>query len=202
MKTSESIKTLSGALLKAQKEIHAAVKGAENPFFKSKYADLTSVIEAVKEPLNNHGISFLQAVGNGDGLPHVETILLHETGEFISTITPVYCAKQNDPQAFGSGVTYSKRYSLQALLGLPTEDDDGEGAMARGKKAEPPQPKPKVDLEKLKSKDGVKWLKGFGSAQAAITRLRQDKEITVDVEAFINELFETEAGSAKGATAA
>ena len=138
LEKSENITNLAAALLKAQKAIGVAIKDAKNPYFKSNYADLKAVIEAVKEPLNENGITFLQAVNNnGQELPVIETMLLHESGQFISSVTPVFCAKPNDPQAFGSGVTYSKRYALQAMLGLPTADDDGEGAMARGKKKEP-----------------------------------------------------------------
>jgi hypothetical protein len=131
---SDQISNLSAALLKAQKAIGHALKSAENPYFKSRYADLTIVIDSVKEPLNNNGITFIQAVDeNGEGRPVIDTILLHESGQYLSTRTPVFCNKPNDPQAFGSGVTYSKRYALQAILGLPTEDDDAEAATARGK---------------------------------------------------------------------
>lgn len=141
---SETMKELAIALLKAQKEISKAYKTATNPFFKSSYADLTSVISAVKEPLNNNGIAFLQAIDATEGgQPVIETILLHESGQYLSSRTPVFCSKPNDPQAFGSGVTYSKRYALQAMMGLPTADDDAEAAMSRNKKP-PAKPKPKA----------------------------------------------------------
>lgn len=140
---SENITNIAGALLKAQKSIGLAIKNEKNPYFKSSYADLKAVIDAVKEPLNENNITFLQAVNMKDGseMPVVETILLHESGQFISSVSPVFCAKPNDPQAFGSGVTYTKRYALQALLGLPTSDDDAEGAMDRNKKKDvkPPE---------------------------------------------------------------
>lgn len=140
MKTSEKIDLISKALCLAQKDIGAAVKGSQNPYFKSKYADLQAVIEAVKEPLNKHGVSFLQLVNsNGDG-DKLETILLHESGQFISAESKVYCNKPNDPQAFGSGITYAKRYALQAALGLPTEDDDGNAASQKPKVNDTPQP--------------------------------------------------------------
>jgi hypothetical protein len=138
---SKNITLLAVALLKAQKEMGAALKDAKNPFFKSSYADLKAVIDAIKEPLNNNGVTFLQAVDRGEAQPSIETILLHESGQFISSRTPVFCAKPNDPQAFGSGITYSKRYALQAMLGLPTKDDDGEAAM--GRKAQKQTSKPK-----------------------------------------------------------
>jgi len=130
MKTSESIKTLMPDLVKAQTEMSSAKKGASNPFFKSKYADLPSIMEVCKEPLNSHGIVYLQpVVGN-----RVETILMHSSGEWIADEgTEIICAKQNDPQAYGSAITYAKRYGLQSMLGIPAEDDDAEGAMNRSK---------------------------------------------------------------------
>ena len=127
---SESISKLAAALVLAQTELGGAKKGAANPFFKSKYADLATVIEAIKEPLNKNGISFLQVV-----IPEgVETLLVHSSGEYIGCVTPVVVAKANDPQALGSAITYSKRYGLQSILGIPSEDDDGEKAMNRQSK--------------------------------------------------------------------
>jgi hypothetical protein len=130
MKHSETLSKLATALVKAQAEIKFAAKDSSNPFFKSKYADLPAVIEAVKPALNKHGISFLQIVT----LDGVETMLLHESGEFISGVTPVVTAKANDPQALGSAISYAKRYGLQAIVGVPADvDDDGESAMGRTK---------------------------------------------------------------------
>lgn len=134
MNRSDSIAELAKALLAAQKEIDTAKKKAKNPFFKSSYADLSEVIDTVKEPLNNNGITFLQIVDESENGAVVETTLLHESGQYISGRTPVFAAKPNDPQALGSGITYSKRYGLQAIVGLPTEDDDGEKAMGRTQK--------------------------------------------------------------------
>ena len=134
MQTSPTINKIAAALVKAQVAMTGAKKGAANPFFKSKYADLPAVVEAIKEPLNNNGITFMQVIGVNGGMVVVETVLLHESGEFISGETPVIVAKANDPQALGSAITYAKRYGLQAIAGLPTEDDDGEKAMGRGGK--------------------------------------------------------------------
>lgn len=135
LEKSDNILNLAIALAQAQKEMGAALKDSENPYFKSNYADMKAIIDAVKEPLNNNGITFLQAVEGGHEHPTVETVLLHESGQYICIKTPIYCLKPNDPQAFGSGITYSKRYAIQALLGLPTKDDDAESAVGRGKKA-------------------------------------------------------------------
>lgn len=137
MKTSQTVTNIGTALLKAQMKMGGAKKGASNPYFKSKYADLGSVLEACKELLNEYGIVILQPHSNGPTNTTVETILLHESGEWISSETPVVCAKQNDPQALGSAITYARRYGLQSLLSMPAEDDDGESAMSRQPKTAP-----------------------------------------------------------------
>lgn len=127
MNKSETISKLATALIKAQLAMGSAKKDSANPFFKSKYADLAEIVSVVKDPLLKNGISFLQIVTEVG----VETTLIHESGEFISGTTPIVVAKQNDPQALGSAITYARRYGLQAMLGIPAEDDDGEKAMGR-----------------------------------------------------------------------
>lgn len=128
MKTSESIKTIAPALLAAQKKIGSASKDAVNPFFKSKYADLGSVMEACKQALNDNGISVLQPIGQvyEGGSTAVETVLLHESGEWISDTMTISAKQQNDPQSQGSAITYARRYSLQSMMFIPAEDDDAE----------------------------------------------------------------------------
>lgn len=131
MKRSESVVKIASALLKAQKLMGGATKGAANPYFKSKYADYGAVLEACKDLLNENGVVILQPHVSEEGRNFVETTLLHESGEFVSSLTEVVCAKANDPQALGSAITYARRYGLQSLLAMPTEDDDGERAMQR-----------------------------------------------------------------------
>lgn len=132
MKTSESIKNIAKSLLKAQKEMGGATKGASNPYFKSKYADYGSVLEACKELFNDNGILITQSQEYREGKNFVLTNLLHaETGEWIESQTEIVCSKQNDPQALGSAITYARRYGLQSILAMPAEDDDGEKAMGR-----------------------------------------------------------------------
>lgn len=131
MNKSETIAKLAAALVKAQSELKAAKKDSANPFFKSKYADLNEVISVVKEPLLKNGIAFLQIVT----VEGVETTLLHESGEFISGVTPIVVAQANNPQALGSAITYARRYGLQSIVGLESEDDDAESAMGRNKQA-------------------------------------------------------------------
>jgi hypothetical protein len=129
VRTSDSIKEISGALLKAQIAIRAAIKDATNPHFRSKYADLASVIEAVKEPLNKNSISFIQPVSFDEHGVLVETVLLHTSGEWISGTLAIPVSKQ-DAQGVGSAISYGRRYGLQSMCGVPAEDDDGNAATA------------------------------------------------------------------------
>ncbi len=146
MEKSESIKELAAALNAAQSTLQVAKKGSENPFFKSKYADLFSVWDAARPALTENGLSVSQiAETDPEGRAYLETILMHTSGEWIKGRLPLMALKA-DPQAQGSAITYARRYSLSAIVGLCTEeDDDGEGAMDRKGKpaskkaaAEPP----------------------------------------------------------------
>lgn len=127
MNKSESIIKLAAAQSKMQAEIGGAVKDANNPFFKSKYADLSAVVKAVKEPFTNNGLSYVQFPIEDNGRIGVETILMHESGEFMSNQFTVQLTKQ-DAQGAGSAITYCRRYALQAIAGIPSEDDDGNSA--------------------------------------------------------------------------
>jgi len=129
VKRSETISALAAALVLAQGKIKGAVRDATNPFFQSKYSDLESVIAAVKVPLLENGITFLQGLQDAEGGVAVETMLLHTSGEWISSVYSLPATK-NDPQAYGSAASYAKRYGLKALLGVPDSDDDGNAATA------------------------------------------------------------------------
>lgn len=124
---SEQINELATALSKAQSEIKPALKDSDNPFFKSKYADLASVQSACMPFLTKNGLSVLQAINYVNGETTLETTLLHSSGQWIKSIAPVKPVK-NDPQGLGSALTYMRRYSLAALVGVSQEDDDGNGA--------------------------------------------------------------------------
>lgn len=127
MNKSESIAKLAPSLCAAFDEIKWAVKDSTNPHYKSKYADISSIIEAVKIPLLKQGIVFLQGVGGSENMVTVETMLLHSSGEWISSTLEIPASK-HDAQGFGSAITYGRRYGLQAMCGVPTADDDGEAA--------------------------------------------------------------------------
>jgi hypothetical protein len=138
----ENKNNIYAALCKAQKSFKPAIKDTANPFFKSKYADLASIWDACKDALADNDLFVSQSIANPENGPVLVTKVFHISGEFIESTCPIICGKQNDPQAFGSAVTYTRRYSLAPLLGLITDDDDGEGAMVRpAANAQPKQQK-------------------------------------------------------------
>lgn len=127
---SESIASIAVAMAKSQAEMGKLIKNAKNPFFKNNYADLAAVIDACKESLNNHDIAVIQSPCGDNGLVGVTTLLAHKSGEWLQgtlMLSPV----KKDPQGAGSCITYARRYSLAAMVGLAQEDDDAEGAVSR-----------------------------------------------------------------------
>ena len=161
MKQSETIIKLSSAMAKAQSEMGGAVKDSNNPFFKSSYADLTSVIKAIKEPFANNGLSFVQFPINGDHSIGVVTRVMHESGEWLESEYVLPLVK-NDPQSAGSAITYARRYSLAAMAGIPAVDDDAEMAMVRGKSyISDRQYDELTQLIEVSQADNIKFLKAF-----------------------------------------
>jgi hypothetical protein len=129
---SDSLKAIAPAIVKAQKAMGSALKDAKNPFFKSKFADLNSVIDAALPTFHDNNIAILQLQDiTTNGILVVQTVLLHESGEFIGSNTAIIVAKQNDPQALGSAISYARRYGLQSAVTLKAVDDDAEAGMGR-----------------------------------------------------------------------
>jgi len=146
MNKSESIKELASALSKAQGEFEHAKKDVNNPFYKSKYADLANCIDAAKAPLSMNGLSVVQVLDINDSLGVVlETMLMHTSGEWISGKYPISPLK-NDPQAFGSCIQYARRYAFSAMTGIAADDDDGNAASQPSTKQHPIQ-HPVVDYK-------------------------------------------------------
>jgi hypothetical protein len=119
------MKNIATAFVKAQKEFGPALKTNSNAHFKTKYADLSACVEAVIDALNNNGIAMIQKTHQDDTGVTVETVFLHESGESLSSGPLHVPASKNDPQGFGSAMTYARRYSLMAACGIAPEDDDG-----------------------------------------------------------------------------
>ena len=130
MKHSESMAAIAPALAAAQSEMTGAKKGSRNPHFRSSYADLAAVMEAVMPALNKHGISVLQfpSFDLETKLVSVETRLLHKSGEWVAGTCSALPKDHKNVQAVGSTITYLKRYGLQSMTGCPSEDDDGNAA--------------------------------------------------------------------------
>lgn len=163
------MKNIAAALVKAQKEFGPALKTSSNPHFRSKYADLSACIEAVIDGLNNNGIYLMQLNEERPGGVCIQTVFIHESGEQITAGSLFVPAAKQDPQGYGSALTYARRYSLMAACGIAPEDDDANSAKApapRPAVAPAPQaaptPKPKAEPvvpPKMEGKDAQWQLK-------------------------------------------
>lgn len=141
MRTSESITNIAKALAIAQGEIPSIFKSGKNPHFKSKYAKLEDAVETAKPILQKYGLSVIQIPqSTTEGKWVLTTRILHTSGEWIEGDHPIICMK-NDPQGFGSALTYARRYSFMAINGLADTDDDAEEAMNRGELVKPAEQK-------------------------------------------------------------
>lgn len=141
MSQSETIDMLAAALCKAQSAMTAAVVNKTNPHFKSKYADLASVIEAVRKPLTANGLSFTQTTQYGQEF-YLLTTLLHTSGQWLRSEYPL--PVNATPQQMGSALTYARRYSLSAIAGIAADEDDDGNAVQTKK----PAPAPSLEESK------------------------------------------------------
>jgi hypothetical protein len=161
---SESINELAAALAIAQGEITGALKSSKNPFFKSNYADLASVWDACRESLSRNGLAVIQTTeGVSTETITVVTTLAHKSGQFIKgvlTMTP----KDGSPQAFGSCLTYARRYALAAIVGVAQVDDDANAASgkdANGIKHTKANPRDGMDLTSHDPEEVEGYARGF-----------------------------------------
>lgn len=163
------MKQIAIALIKAQSEMADAKKNAKNPFLKNSYADLNAIREAVIPVLNDNKIAVLQPMIEINGEMYIKTLLLHESGETIESITKIVVSKQNDAQSQGSGITYARRYGLQSLLNVGAVDDDGNKA------SNPVQNKPNATKEIMqKAKE----------ANATIQQIKTKYSVSAELEQF------------------
>lgn len=135
-------KELFAALVKAQAEMGNAPKDGKNPHFKSNYATLQSVADTIKPVFGKHGLGYVQRLHEVDGGIGIETIILHESGQQLSNGILRVPATKQDAQGYGSAITYGRRYSLQAAVGIAPEDDDGNAACVTAKNSGKPAPAP------------------------------------------------------------
>jgi hypothetical protein len=163
------IKELSAAMAKAFEQIEGAVKGKTNPAFRSKYADLAAVTDAIKPALAEHGLWYRQVFHPAEGGVCVETIIHHASGQSLACGPLFLPASKRDAQGFGSATTYARRYSLMAAFGVPAEDDDGQAAVQRAPQAaqKPASAPDEVEMESALSRLREAALDGLDSLQAA-----------------------------------
>ena len=140
--TDNAISDLHEAMAAAFGKIEGAIKGKTNPAFRSKYADLAAVVDAVKPALAEHGLWFRQVFHPAEGGVCVETFIHHSSGASIGCGPLFLPAMKMDPQGYGSAITYARRYSLMAAFGVPAEDDDGSGGPMRAAPRQAPAQAP------------------------------------------------------------
>jgi hypothetical protein len=166
MKSSDQLNDLAAALAKAQGEMTHAEKGKRNPHFGNTYADIASIIEAIREPFSKYGLSYAQLPTYLEGKSVLATRMMHSSGQWIESHTPILASKA-DAQGFGSGLTYARRYALAAIAGIAQDDDDGNAAMQKNQQTQKPKPaaappaKPKTEARKNEapvSQDQIKML--------------------------------------------
>jgi len=143
MEKSDSIKNIAVAMCEVQASMEAASKSKENPFFGSKYADLSEVLRCIKDVIPSKNLSFMQMPSFESGVVSVETIVMHTSGEWISSTSAAPISKGN-PQGVGDAITYLRRYSLAAIFGLAQQDDDGNSNSEQSQKTENKSKKPEV----------------------------------------------------------
>lgn len=170
MTKSEKIINIAKALALFHVKIEKVKKDSKNPFFKSTYASLSNILDAINIPLAETGLVFSQ---HPSGQNELITILIHaESGEYFESAYTMPVSKQNDPQAVGSSITYARRYALGAILGLNIEDDDDANKGAN----KTPQPAQNSQIEKI-------WLNpNTDTWKAAIESLRSG---TVKIEQIL-----------------
>jgi len=188
MKMSETIAELAKALAAAQAEIENASKASVNPHFKNRYADLAEILNTSRPVLSKHGLSIVQMPFFSEGKVGVETVLMHESGQWIANELLGPCVKQ-DPQGVGSAITYYRRYSLAAFAGIAQEDDDANTASGKSQ-PQAPQYITKAQVERL---DEIL----LGCHMNTVKRFEQDypdmTKITADVYGSIVSSLESAA---------
>jgi hypothetical protein len=185
------MQTIAAAFVKAKRAFGPALKDKTNPAFRSKYADLGACIDSVEEALLSNGIAFIQETSEDATGVTVETVFLHESGETLRCGKLHVPASKQDPQGYGSALTYARRYSLMAACGIAPEDDDGNAAVTATKamaKRAPPKTGVKADVLSQHpplSKDETDYLDELAD------EILQDVANKVPMEAVYQKLEET-----------
>jgi hypothetical protein len=186
MERSENIIELSKGLAKFHSLVGKIAKDAQNPFFKSNYASLSHILEEINDPLRDAGLVITQ-FPNGSGLT---TILIHaETGQYLQATYEMPVAKQNDPQALGSAISYARRYAVSSILSLQIDDDDANKASGNKKPDANKKAPEKPWLNKGDQLDkAIEYLKGGGSIQIIEKKYTISKEVRANLQTVIDNI--------------
>jgi hypothetical protein len=171
------MKEICTALNKAQASLKKAVKDSTNPHFKSRYADLESVLDAMREPFAENGLSVTQSVVIVEGSQYMQTTIWHVSGESIASKVPFILTKQ-DSQGIGSSLTYARRYGLAAAAAISQTDDDAEAAVGR-----PVAPKPVLKPQPysfVQPKESIETPFNYESHRALVVDAAKELGITND----------------------
>lgn len=178
---SPSIVELSKAFAMFQAEVNNPINSTVNNFFKNKYATLGDVLNEVRPVLAKNGLSILQMPSGDGGLVQLTTLIMHSSGEWIETEPIIMRPEKPNAQGIGSVLTYARRYSLSAILGIASEDDDDGNEASQPDKKDAPSKKPttkdKSELKELTSElvEKAKTLQLSGVANADIMKIFSDK---------------------------
>jgi hypothetical protein len=180
MKKSESIEQIAKALITFHVKCDTIKKDAKNPFFKSSYASLTNILDAINEPLIECGLSISQFPTGTDGLT---TILMHQSGEYIAGEYSMRPAK-DDPQGRGSAITYQRRYAIASVLSLNIDEDDDGNAATHGKST------PDQDNREWLNKDTENFLKviAYLNGGGQISEVEKKYKLSKDIKQSLTNL--------------
>ena len=167
---SEEIGKLAKALVSAQAEVESALKFSTNPHYGSPYADLTSVLTAIKPALAKHGLAMVQYPGYGEGIVTMTTVLVHDSGEWLQSPVAAIPITKQDPHGAMSGITYLRRGCASSLMALIADDDDGNAAVGPAP-AKQTKPTKKVAAKKPAKKDQVVSAEHLAKGLDALTAL-------------------------------
>jgi hypothetical protein len=172
---------IASALVKAQKAFGPALKTATNPHFRTKYADLSACVEAVIDSLNENGIALIQRNHLDETGVTVETVFVHESGEMLDCGKLHVPAAKNDPQGYGSALTYARRYSLMAACGIAPEDDDGNAGTEAKRKQDTKPAQTQDNSPKARAQRIIEGVTKGDEANAAAAIAGWDEKLLDDV---------------------
>lgn len=187
MKRSDSIASIAKALAAFQKDVTQPKKSAKNPHFKSTYVPLDNVVDSIAETAPKHGLSYIQTTVTENDKAGVQTLLMHESGEWIEfepLLLPI--GQKATPQAVGSAITYARRYSLSSVFGLASEvDDDANGASDNASK----NPAPKAVMATKTELDTLNKLVDLFAGLRSVSREKVLESVNWDGQASLERDF-------------